>query len=153
MEGTQVLPLSVADYLAFEETSDVKNEYIGGAIHAMSGGTTTHNRIALSIASHLRTKLRGGPCKVFIENVKVRLEASREDIFYYPDVVVSCHPTGVQRQFVQLPTLIVEVLSPSTETIDRREKKMNYLQVQTLEEYVLVAQERREVTLFRCATG
>ena len=59
----------------------------------------------------------------------------------------------VQRQFVQLPTLIVEVLSPSTETIDRREKKMNYLQVQTLEEYVLVAQERREVTLFRCATG
>ena len=55
MEGTQVLPLSVADYLAFEETSDVKHEYIGGAIHAMSGGTTTHNRIALSIASHLRT--------------------------------------------------------------------------------------------------
>jgi Uma2 family endonuclease len=119
----------------------------------MSGGTTTHNRIALSIASHLRTKLRSGPCKVFIENVKVRLEASREDIFYYPDVVVSCHPTGVQRQCVLLPTLIVEVLSPSTETIDRREKKMNYLQVQTLEEYVLVAQERREVTLFRCATG
>ena len=67
--------------------------------------------------------------------------------------MVSCHPTGVQRQFVLLPTLIVEVLSPSTETIDRREKKMNYLQVQTLEEYVLVAQERREVTLFRCATG
>ncbi len=153
MEVAQVLPLSVADYLAFEETSAVRHEYIGGAIHAMSGGTTTHNRIALSIASHLRTKLRSGPCKVFIENVKVRLEASREDIFYYPDVVVSCHPTGVQRQFVLLPTLIVEVLSPSTEMIDRREKKMNYLQVQTLEEYILVAQDCREVTIFRRATG
>lgn len=145
--------MSVADYLAVEETSDVRHEYIGGEIHAMSGGTTTHNRIALSIASHLRNKLRAGPCKVFIADVKVRLEASREDIFYYPDVVVSCHPTGVQQQFVLLPTLIVEVLSPSTETIDRREKKMNYLQVQTLEEYVLVAQERREVTIFPHATG
>lgn len=62
----------------------MRHEYIGGAIHAMSGGTTTHNRIALSIASHLRTKLRSGPCKVFIENVKVRLEASREDIFTIP---------------------------------------------------------------------
>jgi Uma2 family endonuclease len=153
MEAARVLPMSVADYLAFEETSDVRHEYIGGEIYAMSGASTTHNRIALNIASHLLTKLRSGPCKVFIENVKLRLEASREDIFYYPDVVVSCHPTGVQPQFVILPTLVVEVLSPSTETTDRREKKMNYLQVQTLEEYVLVAQDRREVTLFRRATG
>jgi Uma2 family endonuclease len=153
MEAARVLPMSVADYLAFEETSDVRHEFIGGEIHAMSGGTTTHNRIALNIAAQLQTKLRGGPCKVFIENVKVRLEVSREDIFYYPDVVVSCHPTGVQKQFVLLPTLVVEVLSPSTETIDRREKKMNYLQVQTLEEYVLVAQDRRELTIFRRSTG
>ena len=153
MEAARVLPMSVADYLAFEETSDVRHEYIGGEIYAMSGGTTTHHRIALNLASHLLAKLRSGPCKVFIETVKLRLEASRDDIFYYPDVVVSCHPTGVQHQFVLLPTLIVEVLSPSTETTDRREKKMNYLQVQTLEEYVLVAQDRREVTIFRRATG
>jgi hypothetical protein len=73
--------MSAADYLAFEETSDVRHEFIGGEIHAMSGGTTTHNRIALNIAAQLQTKLRGGPCKVFIENVKVRLEVSREDIF------------------------------------------------------------------------
>jgi Uma2 family endonuclease len=153
MEGARILPMSVADYLAFEETSDVRHEYIGGEIYAMSGGTTTHNRISGNIFASLLTKLRNGPCKVFIENVKVRLEASREDIFYYPDVVVSCHPTGVQHQFVLLPTLIVEVLSPSTATTDRREKKMNYLQVQTLEEYILVAQDRREVTIFRRATG
>jgi Uma2 family endonuclease len=153
MEAARILPLSVADYLAVEETSTVKHEYIGGEIHAMSGASTPHNRIAGNIFAALLGKLRGGPCKVFIENVKVRLEASREDIFYYPDVVVSCHPTGVQHQFVLLPTLVVEVLSPSTETIDRREKKLNYLQVQTLEEYILVAQDRREVTVFRRATG
>jgi len=153
MEAARVLPMSVADYLASEEASEVKHEYIGGAIHAMSGASTPHNTIAGNIFAALRTKLRGGPCRVFIENVKVRLEASREDVFYYPDVVVSCHPTGVQPQFVMLPTLIVEVLSPSTETIDRREKKMNYLQVQTLQEYVLVAQDRRELTIFRRSTG
>ena len=153
MEAGRILPMSVADYLAFEETSDVRHEYIGGEIYAMSGASTPHNTIAGNIFAALRDKLRGGPCRIFIETVKLRLEASRDDIFYYPDVVVSCHPTGVQHQFVLLPTLIVEVLSPSTETTDRREKKMNYRQVQTLEEYVLVAQDRREVTIFRRATG
>ena len=145
--------MSVPDCLAFEETRDVCHEYIGGEIYAMRGASTPHNTIAGNIFTALRDTLRGGPCRISIETVKLRLEASRDDIFYYPDVVVSCHPTGVQPQFVLLPTLIVEVLSPSTETIDRREKKLKYLQVQTLEEYVLVAQDRREVTVFRRATG
>ncbi len=131
----------------------MKHEFIGGEIHAMSGASTPHNTIGGNIFAALRGKLRGGLCRVFIENVKVRLEAFREDILYYPDVVVSCHPTGVQHQFVLLPTLVVEVLPPSTEAIGRREKKLNYIQVQTLEEYILVAQERREVTIFRRATG
>ncbi len=130
----------------------MRHEYFGGTIHAMSGSTAAHNRIAPSIASHLLAKLRGGPCRIFIEDVDVRLEASREHIFHYPDVVVSWHPTRGNQQFVQFPTLVVKVLSPSTETIDRPEKKMNYLQAQTLEEYVLVAREGREVTIFRRAT-
>ncbi|MEY2879679.1 MAG: hypothetical protein RLZZ15_2059 [Verrucomicrobiota bacterium] len=153
MEAARTLPLSVADYLASEEASAVRHEFIGGEIYAMSGASTPHNTIAGNIFSAFRTKLRGGPCRAFVADVKVRLEASREEIFYYPDVVVTCHPTGVQKQFLMLPTLIVEVLSPSTETIDRREKKLNYLQVPTLEEYVLVAQDRREVTIYRRAEG
>jgi Uma2 family endonuclease len=153
MEAARVLPLSVADYLAFEETSDVRHEYIGGAIHSMSGGSERHSTIAGNIFANLRTNLRGGPCRVYAENFKVRLEAGREDIFYYPDVVVSCHKADIEKYFLRLPTLIVEVLSPSTETTDRREKKLNYLQVPTLHEYVLVAQDRREVTIFRRATG
>jgi len=151
MEAARVLMMSVDEYLAFEEKSTVRHEYLGGEIHAMAGESIPHNTIALNIAGALRNKLRGGPCRAYMENVKVRLEVAREEIFYYPDVVVTCHPTGVERLFVRLPTLIFEVLSPSTENTDRREKKSNYQQTPTLEEYVIVAQDRREVTVFRRA--
>lgn len=150
MEAARVLRLSVADYLAFEKKSDVRHEYIGGEIHAMSGASLAHNRIAGNIFARLHAALRGGPCAVFMADVKVRLEVNR-DIFYYPDVVVSCHPASFEEHYLRLPTLIVEVLSPATETTDRREKHANYRTAQTLEEYVLVAQERREVTIFRRA--
>lgn len=153
MEAARTLPISPEDYLAFEETSPVRHEYIGGEIHAMAGESVAHNTIVLNIATALRVKMRGGPCRVFVENVKLRFEVAREDVFYYPDVVVSCHPTGIERLFVRLPTLVVEVLSPSTENTDRREKKFVYQQIPTLEEYVIVAQDRREVTVFRRATG
>jgi len=153
MEAARVLPMTVADYLAAEEAGAVKHEFIGGEIHAMGGASLAHNTIALNIASALKAGLRGGPCQVFIGDVKVRLEVAREDIFYYPDVVVSCHPRGRDTHVLRFPTLVVEVLSPATETIDRREKNLNYRTATTLEEYVLVAQDRREVTIFRRATG
>ncbi len=153
MEAARTLPMSVEDYLAFEESSAVRHEYIAGEIHAMAGESVAHNTIVGNIFAQFRSKLRGGSCRVFVENVKLRLQAAREEIFYYPDVVVSCHPTGIERLFVRLPTIVVEVLSPSTENVDRREKKMSYQQIPTLDEYVIVAQERREVTIFRRAGG
>lgn len=153
MEAARVLPMSVAEYLAFEETSAVRHEFVGGEVHAMSGASLAHNKITGNIFAHFHARLRGGPCQVFMSDVKVRLEISRDDIFYYPDVVVSCHPTSSEKYFLRFPTLVVEVLSPSTETTDRREKHANYRYAQTLEEYVLVSQERREVTIFRRATG
>lgn len=151
MEAAHPLPMSVEDYLAFEEASQVRHEFIGGDIHAMAGESVAHNTIAGNMFSALRGKLRGGHCRVFFENVKLRLEVAREEIIYYPDVVVSCHPTGVERLLVRLPTVVFEVLSPSTENVDRREKKMTYQQAPTLDEYVIVAQDRREVTIFRRA--
>ena len=153
MEAARVLPMTVAEFLAFEETSDVKHEFVGGEIHAMSGGSRVHNKVSLNIAADLRAGLRGGPCQVFINDFKVRLEVAREEIFCYPDVVVSCHPEENRAHYTSTPTLVVEVLSPSTEAIDRREKHQNYRYAATLEEYVLVAQDRREVTIFRRATG
>jgi Uma2 family endonuclease len=89
---------------------------------------------------------------VFINDVKLRLRLNQDDIFYYPDIMVTCDrrddgPGDSIR--VQHPTLIVEVLSPSTRNIDRREKLQNYRQIETLQEYVLIEQRRLEVTLYR----
>lgn len=152
-QAARVLPISPVDYLALEEKSAVRHEFIAGEIHAMAGESVAHNTIAGNIFAAFRAKLRGGPCRVLFGSVKLRLSIAHDEAYYYPDVVVSCHPTGLTPQFVLLPTLIVEVLSPSTEGTDRREKKLNYLQLPALEEYVLVAQEKREVTIFRRATG
>jgi Uma2 family endonuclease len=153
MEAARVLPMSVADYLTFEESSAVRHEYVAGEIHAMSGASRAHNVITGNIYAALRNKLRGGPCQIFINDFKVRLDIGSGEFFYYPDVVVSCHPAGIEKYFLRSPTLVVEVLSESTETTDRREKHTNYRHARTLEEYVLVAQDRREVTIFRRATG
>lgn len=153
MEAARVLPVTVADYLAQEDGSAVRHEYVAGDIHAMSGGSRAHNRITGNIYASLRARLRGGPCQVFINDFKVRLQVAGAEFFYYPDVLVSCHPGSIEKYYLTAPTLVVEVLSESTETIDRREKLTNYRHAASLEEYVLVAQDRREVTIFRRATG
>ncbi len=143
--------LSVDDYLAAERASDIKHEYVGGALYAMAGGTKEHNQIAGNIYALIRSGLRGGPCRVFIADLKVRLRVAGEDIFYYPDVMVGCDARDTDRDFLRFPKVIVEVLSSTTERLDRREKWWSYQTIETLEEYVLVAQDRVEVTLFRRA--
>lgn len=155
MEAARELPplMTVEEYLASEQEGSVRHEFIDGVIHAMSGASEAHNTISLNIAGSLRAALRGGRCRVYMADFKVRLEVARRDVFYYPDVLVSCHPSGIEAYYLRLPTLIFEVLSSSTEAIDRREKKMTYEQAPTLEEYVIVSQERREVTIYRRAQG
>jgi Uma2 family endonuclease len=149
----QIHLMSVPDYLKFETDGQVRHEYIGGTIHAMAGASERHNTIALNLATAFRIHLRGGPCRAYIADFKVRLEVNREDIFYYPDVMVACVRDGVEEYFLRYPKVIVEVLSPSTESIDRREKLLNYQQIPTVAEYAIVAQDRREVTLYRREDG
>lgn len=145
------LLLSVEDYLRHEADGAVRHEFIGGRIHAMAGTSEAHNLIAGNVFASLHAHLRGGPCKAYMADFKVRLEINREDIFYYPDVMVACQRVGVEQFYLRYPTLLVEVLSPSTENIDRREKLLNYPQISTMEEYVLIAQDTREVTIHRRA--
>jgi Uma2 family endonuclease len=147
------LQLSVEDYLRHETDGAVRHEYIGGRIRAMAGTSEGHNLIAINLVSAFHTHLRGGPCKAYMSDFKVRLEIDREDIFYYPDLMVACQRVGVEQYYLRYPTLLVEVLSPSTENIDRREKLLNYRQISTVEEYVLIAQDTREVTVHRRAEG
>lgn len=141
--------LSVEEYLKFEEMSTTKHEYIGGELFAMTGATTRHNLICLNVAYAFAAHVRGGPCRAYVAAVKVRLTVKGEEIFYYPDVLVACGPQDLDKVFVTDPKLIVEVLSPSTERTDRREKALNYRQIHTLEEYVLIDQRKPEVTLCR----
>lgn len=146
--------VSVADYFAAEERSNIRHEYIGGRLYAMAGATAAHATIIANLLVALRQRLRpGGPCKVFVNDIKVQLRIAGEDVFYYPDVLITCHTIGAKDHFTRFPTVIFEVLSESTEQIDRREKLTNYRQSDTLEEYVLVDQVRREITLHRRRDG
>ncbi len=145
--------VTVEEYLLHEANGTVRHEYIGGRIHAMAGTSEAHNLIAGNVFAAVHAHLRGGPCKAYMADFKVRLEIHREDIFYYPDVMVACQRVGVEQYYLRYPTLLVEVLSPSTENIDRREKLLNYPQISTVEEYALVAQDPREITIHRRAEG
>ena len=119
----------------------------------MAGASEQHNLISGNIHAAFHGHLRGGPCRAYIADFKVRLEINREDIFYYPDVMVSCVRDGLEKYYLRNARLLVEVLSDSTEVIDRREKLINYPQIPTLEEYVLVAQDKPEVTLLHRSEG
>lgn len=140
--------LTVEQYLSGEVDSEVKHEFLGGLVYAMAGSSDAHNTIALNVAAALRAHLRGGGCRVFIADVKARLFVANRNIFYYPDVMVTCDPRDTHQDHKQHPKVIVEVLSDSTESTDRREKFWNYTQVESLEEYLLVAHDKIEVTLF-----
>jgi Uma2 family endonuclease len=141
--------LSVEDYLAGEQRSAVRHEYVGGTVCAMAGASDEHIVICMNLAFALRTHLRGTPCRVQMSEGKARLRLANEDIFYYPDVMVVCDPRDTDRYFKRYPKILIEVLSESTEAIDRRKKFLGYRQIETLEEYVLVAEDKMEVTLFR----
>lgn len=142
--------VSIEEYLEGEEVSAIKHEYVGGVVYAMSGASDAHNTIALNIAAALKGKLRRGQCRVFMSDVKARLA---EDEFYYPDVMVCCDPQDNHSHYKEHPKVVFEVLSESTERIDRGEKFQNYTRLESLQEYFLIAQDRMEVTAFRRSNG
>ena len=144
--------LSVEDYLELEMKATTRHEYVAGEIFAMSGASTAHQLILGNVYSVFRNHLHGGPCKTFVTGYKVRLKIKRDEYLYYPDVMVACGREGMEQYFHRNPKVIVEVLSPSTEGTDRREKFINYRRAPTLEEYILVAQKKPEVTIYRRST-
>jgi Uma2 family endonuclease len=138
---------SLEDFLAWEETQPERHEYLHGETFAMVGARRVHGITCLNLAASLKASLRGTPCAVFIENMKLRVA---DDALFYPDVFVTCDRQDLrtEREFTA-PTLIAEVLSPSTEAYDRGQKFAQYRRLPSLREYVLVSPETREVLLFR----
>jgi Uma2 family endonuclease len=141
--------LSVEEYLRREECSTTcKHEYVNGQVFAMTGSTRRHNIISGNIFSILRDFVKGTPCRAFIGDVKARVEAA--NCFYYPDAMVSCADDSDDTEvYTDCPVLIVEVLSPSTSQIDRREKLVNYRLIPSLNEYLVIHQRRKCVQLYR----
>lgn len=142
------LLVSPVEYFATEQASSVKHEYLSGVVYAMAGGTPRHGAIAVNVTIALGLILRGSSCRPYNSDVLVHLKHGTDERFYYPDVSVVCLPIPTGVQAIENPTAIFEVLSPSTERLDRSEKKDAYLRCPSLKAFVLVASERVEVTLY-----
>jgi Uma2 family endonuclease len=149
--------VSIDEYLALEEQSEGKHEYVDGQIIAMAGSTGDHALITINISSALRQLLKGKPCRVYSSDLKIRPASRRR--FRYPEASVICgpveyDPASKSKHVALNPRVLVEVLSPSTERTDRTEKLLDYILIPSLQEYILVSQhEPRVETILRQADG
>ncbi len=141
--------ISPEEYIAGELLSQVRHEYIAGRVYAMAGTSVNHNYIAGNFFSELHAQLHGKKCAPFMNDMKVRIREALDESHYYPDVMVNCDPAGQQNYFCDTPALVIEVLSPSTEAIDRREKLTAYRRIPSLHTYILAEQDKRELTVYR----
>lgn len=140
--------LTPEEYLHLEEQNPIKHEYIDGQIYAMAGASDAHVTIALNLATLLRSHVRGSGCRVYISDMKARIETLNR--FYYPDVMVTCDSRDQETPtYKRFPTLIIEVLSDSTEAFDRGDKFADYQELSSLREYVLINSKRQRIECFR----
>jgi Uma2 family endonuclease len=138
--------ISEEEYLASERASPIKHEYYHGHIYAMTGGKEPHNLIAGNTLASLHSQLRRKPCRVYPSDMRVKVLLT--GLNTYPDVVVICGQpqfTDAIRDTVTNPTIIIEILSPSTERYDRGMKFQNYRTINTLRDYILIAQDQHHI--------
>lgn len=148
----QTQPLSLIsweDYERGEATGEIRHEFVNGQVFSMAGASANHNRIALNIAAELRGLLRGKKCEAFMSDMRLKLELAFDLLGYYPDVFVACDPKDNAPDHRKRPTVIFEVISSSTERVDKREKLLAYQGIPSLEEYVIVEQRMKRLTLHR----
>jgi Uma2 family endonuclease len=135
--------LTPEEYLTIERQAEYKSEYVDGVIYAMSGASFKHNVIVANVIIELGQQLKGRPCRALPSDIKVRMPDSRK--FFYPDVSVVCGEPQFhdeRRDVLLNPTLIVEVLSESTAAFDRGEKFQAYQQLEAMQEYLLISQDK-----------
>ena len=146
--------ISEGEYLAGEEVSEVRHEYLNGVlfvkgeVQGMAGGTRQHATAAGNIFGALHAALRGKSCRPYVENMKLRVQAGEDLRFYFPDVMVVCQPSSSE-VWEDAPTVIFEVLSDGTERIDLGEKRDAYSTISSLTAYVVVDSRRVDAVIFR----
>lgn len=144
MSSLQIQRYTPKQYLEIERKADFRSEYVNGEMLAMAGASREHNRITLNLGSALTEKLRATPCEPFTTDMRVQISATR---YTYPDVVAACEPEFQDSSLDVLinPLVIIEVLSPTTESDDRGWKFAHYRRSPTLTDYIMVAQNRPSV--------
>jgi Uma2 family endonuclease len=140
------------EYLELEAQAALKHEFLDGQVWAMAGGSPEHAALAANVTALLVAQLRGKPCRVFSSDLRVRVQAT--GLATYPDVTVICgrferDPEDRRGHTALNPKVVIEVLSPSTEEYDRGEKLLHYRELPSVEEVVLIAQDRRAIDVFR----
>jgi len=144
--------MTVEEYLDWEARQDMRYEYIEGEIFAMTGGSIPHNDLALNLYRNLYSHLQSRGCKANVSDVKVQADA--KSAYFYPDLLVTCDADDLKsRKFIQKPTLIVEVLSPSTSYQDHDKKFIYYRKMDSLQEYLLIDSEKITMELYRRGEG
>ena len=139
--------MSLADFLAWEQTQTERHEFVRGEVFAMVGARRVHGIVSLNIASSLKGQLRGSPCRVFTESMKLKVA---DDVMFYPDVFVTCDKADLRTDVLfTAPTVVAEVLSNSTQSYDRGQKFTWYRSLPSLREYLLADPDTRELQLFR----
>jgi Uma2 family endonuclease len=138
--------ISVSEYLQQEELAETKSEYFNGEVFAMAGGTAEHSQICLNLAYILMGQLENSKCRIHNSDLRVKVPAT--GLYTYPDLSVVCAEPdfeGSGRTTLLNPVVIIEVLSPSTEAYDRGDKFAHYQRLDSLQEYVLVASDKRRI--------
>ena len=137
--------LTEEEYLSSEPASPVKREYIAGQVYAMTGAGYNHNCVAANLAREFGNRLKGTPCATFMADMKVRLDKD----YVYPDVLVDCSKMSRDDYYSTSPIIIVEVLSRATRKTDTTTKLVRYLNLPSLQEYVLIEQDIVSVEVLR----
>jgi Uma2 family endonuclease len=150
LSAEPIRPMSPQEFLAWEETQELRHEYVNGKVIAMTGGTIPHNDLALNLFLVLAPHVRSRGCRINVSDVKVKMRRR----FRYPDLLVTCDDRDKNAiKLFQYPKVIVEVLSPSTESTDRREKLQEYQNIPTVQEYVLISSDRVMIEVYRRGEG
>ena len=146
--------LSVEDYLAGEQDGEIRHEYGAGEAYAMAGASDRHGLLAGALFAQMYPHSRQKRCQLFMADMKVRIEDKKDSYFYYPDLLLSCDPEDRESAYYRRkPCLLVEIVSPSSFRIDRREKLFAYRTLPSLREYVLVHQDEQQIEVFRYPEG
>ncbi len=143
--------ITINDYLALDQNSlDARYEYLEGELRMLAGGSADHSTITTNLTSIIHGLLRGGPCKVYNVDMKLQLSESR---YVYPDITITCDPRDQEPEDnrTHYPTVVVEVLSYSTETTDRGKKLLYYQAHPTIQDYIMIDSQRIHVEVYHRA--